>query len=372
MTAARQVHPASRRIANGTVLLVLLALAALLPTTGFASDRKIVDPSICQPHTISAPDYSLLKIRADGVTNYHGSSKYVICPLPKDAQVAWGHPGSGNWSVDVLFRQRWNGWVPRVESNACTLLVTPWPDHHFFAGIVQASRHAVHHTTMPGQSLLLASVRFTQDDLALPPASLPEDYRGYGGATLVCRVAPGNTLRSIVLEEHSFTDVEPVAGRPYSGGDDHPYSLASCKHYGGPVPDYNLLRIRADGIVNIDGAARYVICPMPVDAEPDPQDVTSFSVSLLFKRSTADIANSGDRPNQCAALFFEGSVLRHAIVSSGPRPFYGAASWAETTFGSDGIDSIVPGMGNVALVCRIMPGARLASIVFDESGAQTD
>lgn len=346
-----------------------MALVAFLPAVGFASDRKVVDPSVCQPHTISAPDYGLLKIRADGITNMHATSKYVICPLPKDAQLAWNQPGSRGWSVDVLFRQRWNGWVPRVESNACTLVVAPWPDHHFFAGIVQASRHAVHHTTMPGQSLLLASVRFTQDDLALPPATLPEDYRGYGGATLVCRVAPGNTLRSIVLEEQDITDVEPAG---YPGGDDHPYSLASCKHYGHPQPDYNLLRIRPNGIVNIDGSPRYVICPMPVDAEPGTGPDASFWISMLFKRSAAEIANPDGRPNRCIAAFFEGDILRSSIVSAEPHPFYGAASWVETTFGTNGIDGIVPGMGNMVLICRMMPGASLASIVFDESGAQTD
>lgn len=174
--------------------------AGLVPVAAVAADAKPLNPAICQPFTASTPDYSLLKIRATGITNAYPVSKYVICALPKDAESGWLSSSTAGWRVGISFTQN-QGWLPRLESNVCTLHVasaSPGFDWNRYS----ASKYAIYDATasVPPQR---ADIIFTQGDF--PDFGPPWTWMGDGPAVLVCRIAPRNTLTRIDLTENDPT-----------------------------------------------------------------------------------------------------------------------------------------------------------------------
>lgn len=173
---------------------MLATISALcLGSQALMAGEIAINPSVCQPYTASAPDYELLRMQPTGFTNLHPTSKFVICPLPKDAEHGWMSPDRADWSVGVHFSMP-SGWIPRLTSNQCTLQVMSggeWPGGAMPPAVTRkASTQAL--PTPP----LRAAIRFTQDDF--PPDPVLD---GSGNAVLICRIAPNNTLTYIVLDE---------------------------------------------------------------------------------------------------------------------------------------------------------------------------
>lgn len=172
-----------------------------MPAVATAVDSKPLNPAICQPFTASTPDYSLLKIRATGITNAHPVSKYVICALPKDADSGWLSASTMGWKVGISFAQT-SGWLPRLESNLCTLHVGAEYTFLFDSNMYAASKYAIHDGA-GSSSPQRADIVFTQDDF--PAFGPPWTWMGDGPAVLVCRIAPRNTLTQIELVENDPT-----------------------------------------------------------------------------------------------------------------------------------------------------------------------
>lgn len=175
-----------------TSMLAAMFTLCLGPHPLIAAEIAI-NPSICQPYTASAPDYQLLRMQPAGFANLHPTSKFVICPLPKDAEHGWMSPDRSDWSVDIHFRMP-SGWIPRLTSNQCTLQVMSgdeWPGGAMPPAVTRnASQDAS--PTPP----LRAAIRFTQDDFPPDPV-----FDGSGNAVLICRIAPNNTLTYLVIDE---------------------------------------------------------------------------------------------------------------------------------------------------------------------------
>lgn len=172
-----------------TLAICALCLGASTATAG----EVAVNPSVCQPYTASAPDHALLRMQPAGYVNLHAVSKFVICPVPKDAEHGWMSPGRSDWGVRVHFSMP-SGWIPRLTSNQCTLQVMSGDESPGGPVPAAVTRNASQ-VALPAPPLR-AAVQFTQDDFPIDPV-----LDGSADAVLVCRIAPGNTLTHIVLDE---------------------------------------------------------------------------------------------------------------------------------------------------------------------------
>lgn len=179
--------------------LAFVVVVPLLPVAVALADTKQIHSATCQPHTNNTLDPAFLRYQQDGIVNLHAASKYVICPLPRDAEAGWTSPQGTAWTVAVHFSMP-NGWIPRLTSNQCTLSVESGDP---LANEVQqpsVTRSAVQDVSGPPLPLR-ATVLFSEADFA------PDAYfDGDGKAVLVCRIAPNNTLTHIVLAEDGPTD----------------------------------------------------------------------------------------------------------------------------------------------------------------------
>lgn len=178
--------------------LGLALVMSLLPATAIA-DTKQIHPATCQPHTNNTLDPAFMRYEQDGIVNLHAASKYVICPLPKDAEVGWMSPQGAAWTVAVHFSMP-NGWIPRLTSNQCTLFVEsgdPLANETQQPAITRSAVRDVSGPPLP----LRASILFSDADFAQDAY-----FDGDGKAVLVCRLAPNNTLTHIVLAEDGPTE----------------------------------------------------------------------------------------------------------------------------------------------------------------------
>ncbi len=161
------------------VSMALIALAASEPAR--AIDAKAISPAVCQPYTSVALDPALLRIRADGIANNYDTYRYVICPLPKDADEAWG---TAEGVVQVWFRK---GGAAPLSQNQCTM-TAGWAH---YANLVSMTASATDNGDPVG------AVSF--DPTAFPVGN-------DNNAVLVCRIAPKHKLETIFFMEGEFTE----------------------------------------------------------------------------------------------------------------------------------------------------------------------
>lgn len=149
--------------------LAILAAAVTAPLHAQQyNDRKIWSGSVCTPYTSSAPDYSALKFRADGVANQSNSYQYVICALTRDAENTWGYGGdNGTAFIFTYFRANTTG------TDQCTLTVGTTAN-----GSVSETKSTA---GVVGETTIVAFSNVVAEHAEAP-------------ATLVCRIAPKHTL----------------------------------------------------------------------------------------------------------------------------------------------------------------------------------
>lgn len=160
---------------------LIVALGLILATEARAgSDFKPVSSAACQPMYSKEPvDPALLRFRPEGITNYYNTPKFVICPIPKDAELPWNEGGS---SLAVYFRQEKNG--ASFTNNACSLTVGSK-----LAGTLKTKTVIAIAQGLPDYGQVLFDSVSGPDALFADPA------------TLVCQIAPLNTLEWILLSE---------------------------------------------------------------------------------------------------------------------------------------------------------------------------
>jgi len=165
----------SRTSLLATAGLALCAVAAASP----ANDEKEIHASACQPYTNSPIDPAALKVRANGITNGYSTSKYVICPVLKDREAGWVEAGA--FPLNVWFRRQAGGADPK--GNQCTLSF----GSESYGPVKSITKNAMD-AEIPNYAYAHFQEAMTNDTL-------------FGGATLVCKLVPGNTLEYIYIDE---------------------------------------------------------------------------------------------------------------------------------------------------------------------------
>lgn len=165
------------------LLSALLAGYAVTAPARAALDNKPISLMSCQPMYSGTPsDPGLLRFRHEGITNNYTVSKYIVCPLPKDAEKLWKMSG-GLSAMNVLFKQESGG--ASAAGNACILAVGSSASEMMKTSIVMAE-------SMDGVSGLVL----------FDKSNTPEAYNT-DAATLICLVAPRNTLQELNLREEN-------------------------------------------------------------------------------------------------------------------------------------------------------------------------
>lgn len=171
------------------VLALTLGAALTLASEARASDRKVFSAAaVCAPYTSSAPDYAKLRFRAEGIINDADASKFVICSIPRDSEDGWAADGS-DFASAVLFRRTTSG-TPAITSNQCV-----WTVGNNVSEPLQS-------VTVPATPI---SATYAYSILDTPPSGDSNSY-----ALVVCRIAPGSLMDSIILEESGVTYVPPI------------------------------------------------------------------------------------------------------------------------------------------------------------------
>ncbi len=163
--------------------LLPAALIGSLFAGNALADQKEISPAVCQPYTDTTLNPALLRIREDGITNNYAVAKSVICPLPKDTETNW----DPNYDTHIKVTFHRNGGSP-LSANKCTLTV----GYSANPPVTSTTRSVGVNNLTDGWLV------FSGNDLYNASPESP--------ATLVCNIAPGNTLSFIYMYEEEATD----------------------------------------------------------------------------------------------------------------------------------------------------------------------
>ena len=165
------------------LLSALLAGYAVTTPARAAMDNKPISLMSCQPLYSGTPsDPALLRFRHEGITNNYNVSKYIVCPLPKDAEKLWKQ-SAGLSHIFIPFKQELGG-AP-AAGNACILAVGSPASGTMKTSILMA------------EALDEVNGLVVFDNKSTPEAGNTD------AATLICLIAAHNTLQELNLREEN-------------------------------------------------------------------------------------------------------------------------------------------------------------------------